>query len=154
RNPQRVADITQSRLEKIHTVSRFITHQNAYLAQHQRAKVAVALRKSTQWLQQLKVSAFAHIEAPGRQLSFTLDAKKHAESSALDGCYVIKTALPQEEVAAETVHQRYTDLAFVEQGCRTIKTGLLETRPIFIRKEQRTKGHVLVVMLAYILVQE
>lgn len=154
RNPQRVAEITPSRGEKIHKVQRFLTHQNEYLAQHQRAKVAVALRKSTQWLQQLKLSAFAHIEAQGRQLSLTLDAKKHAESSALDGCYVIKTELPQEEVAAETVHQRYKDLAFVEQGFRTSKTGLLETRPIFVRKEQRTKGHVLVVMLAYILVQE
>ena len=154
RNPQRVAEITQSRLEKIHKVQRFITQQNAYLAQHPRAKVAVALRKSTQWLQQLKLSAFAHIEAQERQLALTLDAKKHAAISALDGCYVIKTELPQEEVSAETVHQRYKDLAFVEQGFRTIKTGLLETRPIFVRKEQRTKGHVLVVMLAYILVQE
>src|SRR6266851_3406081 len=72
----------------------------------------------------------------------------------ISGCYVIKTELPQEEVAAETGHQRYKDLAFVEQGFRTIKTGLLETRPIFVRKEHRTKGHVLVVMLAYILVQE
>src|SRR5262249_8085800 len=61
RNPQRVAEITQSRLEKIHKVQRFITHQNAYLAQHPRAQVAVALRKSTQWLQQLKLSAFARI---------------------------------------------------------------------------------------------
>ncbi len=154
RNPKRVEEIAQTRHEKIHKVQRFITRQNEYLAQHQRAKVAVALRKSTQWLQQLKLSEFAHVEAQERQLSLTLDAKKHAAISALDGCYVIKTELPQEEVAAETVHQRYKDLAFVEQGFRTIKTGLLETRPIFVRKEHRTKGHVLVVMLAYILVQE
>ena len=65
------------------------------------------------------------------------------ETEHLDGCYVIKTELPQEEVAAETVHQRYKDLAFVEQGFRTIKTGLLETRPIFVRKEQRTKANPL-----------
>ena len=154
RNPKRVEEIAQTRHEKIHKVQRFITRQNEYLAQHQRAKVSVALRKSTQWLQQLKLSEFAHVEAQERQLSLTLDAKKHAAISALDGCYVIKTELPQEEVAAETVHQRYKDLAFVEHGFRTIKTGLLETRPIFVRKEQRTKGHVLVVMLAYILVQE
>jgi transposase len=153
-NPKRVEERAQTRHNKIHKVQRFLTRQNAYLAQHQRAKVAVALRKSTQGLQQLKVSEFAHVEAQERHLSLTLDAKKHAAISALDGGYVIKTDLPQEEVAAETVHQRDKDLAFVEQGFRTIKTGLLETRPIFVRKEQRTKGHVLVVMLAYILVQE
>src|SRR5712691_7386448 len=154
RKPKRVEERAQTRHEKIHTVQRFIPRQNAYLAQHQRAKVAVALRKSTQGLQQLKVSEVAHVEAQERHLSLTLDAKQHAAISALDGCYVLKTALPQEEVAAETVHHRYKDLAFVEQGFRTIKTGLLETRPIFVRKEHRTKGHVLVGMLAYILVQE
>jgi hypothetical protein len=153
-NPKRVEDIAQTRHDKIHKVQRFITRQNADLAQHQRAKVAGALRKSTQWLQQLKVSECAHVEAQERPLSLTLDAKKHAAISALDGGYVIKTELPQEEVAAETVHQRDKDLACVEQGFRTIKTGLWETRPIFVRKEPRTKGHVLVVMLAYILVQE
>src|SRR3989442_11089577 len=55
RNPKRVEEIAQTRHEKIHKVQRFITRQNEYLAQHQRAKVSVALRKSTQWLQQLKL---------------------------------------------------------------------------------------------------
>src|SRR3989442_10562268 len=66
RNPQRVEERAQTRHEKIHKVQRCITRQNAYLAQHQRAKVAVALRKSTQWLQQLKWSEFAHVEAQER----------------------------------------------------------------------------------------
>lgn len=35
-----------------------------------------------------------------------------------------------------------------------MKTGLLETRPIFVRKQKRTKGHVFVVMLAYIIIHE
>ena len=35
-----------------------------------------------------------------------------------------------------------------------MKTGLLETRPVFVRKEKRTRGHVFVVMLAYILIHE
>ncbi|KWT74168.1 hypothetical protein [Candidatus Magnetominusculus xianensis] len=60
------------------------------------------------------------------------------EQTLLDGCYVIKTELKKEEVSAETVHERYKDLASVEQGFRTMKTGYLETRPIFVRKEKRT----------------
>ena len=35
---------------------------------------------------------------------------------------------------------------------RTIKTGFLEVRPIFVRKESRTRGHLFVTMLAYMLV--
>jgi len=45
-------------------------------------------------------------------------------------------------------------LALVEQGFRTTKTVGLEMRPIHVRLASRTRGHVLVVMLAYRLVQE
>jgi transposase len=154
RNPQRVAELEQTRQEKIHKIHQLLQRQNTYLTQHSRAKVAVALRQLNAWLQKLKVSMFVHVEAQERHLVLTIDHKKQAALSALDGCYVIKTELGPEEAPTATVHQRYKDLALVEQGFRTIKTGFLETRPVFVRKEQRTKGHVLVVMLAYILVQE
>jgi len=154
RNPQRVEEIAQTRQEKIQTIQHLIHRQNAYLSQHRRANVSVALRQITARLQQLKLSRFVRVEAQQRRLALTIDHKKQAELSALDGCYVMKTDLSQEEASTETVHQRDKDLALVEQGFRTIKTGFLETRPVFVRKEQRTKGHVLVVMLAYLLVRE
>ncbi len=34
------------------------------------------------------------------------------------------------------------------------KTSLLEARPIYVRLASRTRGHLLVVMLAYLIVQE
>jgi len=49
---------------------------------------------------------------------------------------------------AAGVSQRYTGLMAVERDFRTMKTGLLELRPIFLRKAARTEGHVLVTMLA------
>jgi hypothetical protein len=49
---------------------------------------------------------------------------------------------------------RYKDLAFVEQAFRTSKTVELEMRPIHVRKEASTRGHALVVMLAYRLAKE
>jgi len=52
------------------------------------------------------------------------------------------------------IHDRYKDLAFVEQAFRTGKTVELEMRPIFLRNGDRTKGHALVVMLAYQIVRE
>lgn len=36
----------------------------------------------------------------------------------------------------------------MERDFRTLKTGLLELRPIFLRKEERTRGHALVCLLA------
>ena len=65
------------------------------------------------------------------------------------GANVIKTDLASSAAPAQVIHDRYKDLALVETAFRTMKTGLLETRPHFVRKESRTRGHVFGVMLAY-----
>ena len=54
----------------------------------------------------------------------------------------------------QQVHDRYLDLTKVERDFRTLKTGLLELRPIFLRKEGRTRGHALVCLLALKLARE
>ncbi len=42
----------------------------------------------------------------------------------------------------------------VEWAFRTSKTAHLEVRPVYVRTEAATRGHVLVVMLAYMIVRE
>lgn len=154
RNPIRAEEMEITRKEKIEKVQRIIQRQNEYLAEHKRAVVSVAKRKIDKVLVKLKLTGFTKVEAEERRLTLKIDEEKKEEITALDGCYVIKTELNKGDVSAETVHQRYKDLALVERGFRIIKTGLLETRPIFVRKEKRTRGHVFVVMLAYIIVHE
>ncbi|MCP4055595.1 MAG: IS1634 family transposase [Mesoflavibacter sp.] len=154
RNPKRVEEIERTRNEKIEKVEELIRVQNKYLAEHKNAQLSVALRKIEGKIKKLKLSDFAAVEAEERILFFNIDEKKKAKKTILDGCYAIKTELKKDDVSTEIVHQRYKDLALVEQGFRTIKTGLLETRPIYVRKEKRTRGHVFVVMLAYIIVNE
>jgi hypothetical protein len=51
------------------------------------------------------------------------------------------------------VHDRYKDLASVEQAFRSCKTAHLAVRPIFLRLEARTRAHAFVVMLAYQIIQ-
>ena len=72
----------------------------------------------------------------------------------LDGCYCLKTDLSKQQASKETVHDRYKDLSQVEWAFRTSKTTLLEARPVYVCLASRTRGHLLVVMLAYLLVQE
>ena len=72
----------------------------------------------------------------------------------LDGCYVVESDLPKELASTQQVHDRYLDLTKVERDFRTLKTGLLELRPIFSRKEARTRGHALVCLLALELARE
>lgn len=153
RNPQRAAEIEQTRQERVRKVQHLIDDKNTYLAQHKRAKLSVACQQLQKVLNKLQLSPFSHVEPAERRLSLIIDHQKKEKLSLLDGCYVIKTELHKEHLSAEKVHQRYKDLQLVEHGFRTIKTGLLETRPIFVRKEKRTKGHVFIVMLAYLIVQ-
>jgi len=49
---------------------------------------------------------------------------------------------------------RYKDLAEVERAFRDCKTAILEVRPVFVRSEKSTRGHVLVVMLAYLIIRK
>jgi transposase len=67
----------------------------------------------------------------------------------LDGCYVIKTDIKKELLSSEQVHDRYKDLAKVEHAFRTFKQSHLEIRPVHVRTEASTRGHVFAVMLAY-----
>jgi transposase len=89
----------------------------------------------------------------GRLLA-TLDPAAQAEATVLDGCYVLETDVPQATLDAQAVHDRYRDLHEVEQDFRTMKTGLLEVRPIVVRKALRTRAHVWVTMLALKVVRE
>lgn len=70
-----------------------------------------------------------------------------------DGCYVIKTDLLSPDIEAQIIHDRYKNLAMVESAFRTVKSDL-EVRPVYVRTEENTRGHVLVVMLAYMIVRE
>ncbi|MGH9655406.1 MAG: IS1634 family transposase, partial [Bryobacteraceae bacterium] len=98
-----------------------------------------------QWLQ---------VEVEGRNLKLTVNQPALEEASRLDGCYVIKTDLPQSAASRQVIHDRYKDLTEVEQAFRTCKTTHLEMRPVHVRTAAHTRGHVLVVMLAYLIRRE
>ena len=67
----------------------------------------------------------------------------------LDGCYIITTNLPKEEMDALTVVKSYKKLILVEKAFKNLKTVQLEVRPIYHRKDDRIKAHVFMCMLAY-----
>ena len=56
--------------------------------------------------------------------------------------------MPRTVLEAQAVHDRYRDWHEVEQDFRTMKTGRLEVRPVFVRKAPRTRAHVWVPMVA------
>jgi len=151
RNPLRAEQLAASRADKRGRVERLRQERNSYLAAHRRAKVSTAERAVRARLGQLKIDGWLQVEAEGRTLQLTVNQAALDEASRLDGCYVIKTDLPESAAATQVVHDRYKDLAQVEQAFRTCKTAHLETRPVYVRTAEHTRSHVLVVMLAYLI---
>jgi hypothetical protein len=94
------------------------------------------------------------VESAGRTLKLVTDEAARTEVARLDGCYAIKTDLPETVASKQVVHDRYKDLTKVEMAFRTSKTVHLEMRPVHVRTEEHTRGHVLVVMLAFLIRRE
>src|SRR5262245_29682673 len=70
------------------------------------------------------------------------------EEAALDGIYVIRTPVPEDQLDAPAVVTAYKNLSRVERDFRSIKSDDLDLRPVFHRLEERVKAHVLICMLA------
>ena len=154
RNPERVTELASTRESKLAKVEALLKTKNRYLARHPRAKVEVAQRDIQEKVTKLKIDGWVKPESKGRFLELTVDGKAREEKARLDGCYVIKTDLSTEMASAELVHDRYKDLAQVERAFRTFKDGHLQVQPTFVWTEASTRGHVFVVMLAYLLERE
>ena len=153
RNPYRAEAIRENRESKISKIKSIIEQENEYLQEHKRAKVETALKRITQKIERLGLEAFLIVKPEGRKIELEIDEAALERKSMLDGCYVIKTNAPSESLDTETAHARYKDLSKVEFAFRTMKTTFEEVRPVYVRKEGTTRGHVFVAMLAYIIIK-
>lgn len=153
RNPVRVEEINESRMSKRKSVEKLLKKKNIYLCEHKRAKVETAIKDVNKKIVQLKIDKWLGVRFRERTLELEVDNEALAEMSRLDGCYVIKTDLPKDVADKQTIHDRYKDLTEVERAFRTFKTDFLEVRPVYVQTEKSTRGHVLVVMLAYMIVR-
>ena len=154
RNPLRVGEMEKSRLSKRRALEKFVGEKNVYLSEHPRANVSTAVEKVKNKLKLLRQEKWLSVKAQDRQLSLEQDDTVLKEESLLDGCYVIKTDLTKEVADKQLIHDRYKELAEVERAFRDCKTVILEARPVFVRSEKSTRGHVLVVMLAYMIIRK
>jgi len=149
RNPVRAQEVRDTRHAKLATLQAQVAKHNQYLADHPRAHVPGALQKLVARAKTLRLSDWVELTVEERTITLTVKTSAQQEAAKLDGCYVLKTDLTPAQAPKEMVHDRYKDLASVEQAFRSCKTVHLEVRPIFLRREARTRAHALVVMLAY-----
>ena len=142
------------RADKLAKLQSLLTTRHAFVQTSKRAKPDAGLQTLRAWVKRHKLDAFVQLSLHEGQLTATLDATAQAEAGRLEGCDVLETDVPQTALDAQTVHDRYRDLHEVEQDFRTMKTGRLEVRPIFVRKAPRPRAQVFVTMLAVHVVRE
>jgi hypothetical protein len=153
RNPVRAQEVRDTRHAKLATLQAYVAKQNQYLTDHPRANAQSVLQKLVAKAAKLRLADWVELTLAERALTLTVQEDALTEAAKLDGCYVLKTDLTPQQANKEIVHDRYKDLASVEQAFRTCKTAHLEVRPIFLRREARTRAHAFVVMLAYQIIQ-
>lgn len=154
RNPVRAMEIRENRNGKFEKALVLCAQKVKYLAEHPRAKIEVAERIVKEKIIRLKIDKWVEITTQGRKISAAIKKGELKKEEKLDGCYVIKTDLFVKTASKQTVHDRYKSLAEVEWAFRTMKTTLLHLRGIFVRKANRTRAHVFIIMLAYLIAYE
>jgi transposase len=137
------------RKDKLTTLKKLIEERNAFVAGHPAAKAEAGLNKCQCWVKSHKLATFITLSLDdNRNISCAIDENIMKNMALLDGCYCLETDVSKELMTAATVHERYGDLQKVERNFRTLKTGLLEVRPIYLRNAARTRAHVFVAMLS------
>jgi len=153
RNPVRAHEVRDTRHAKLATLQAQVAKQNQYLTDHPRANAQGALQKLVAKAEKLRLADWVELTVEERSITLAIHEDAQQEAAKLDGCYVLKTDLTPQQASKELVHNRYKELASVEQALRTCKTAHLAVRPIFLRREARTRAHAFVVMLAYQIIQ-
>jgi transposase len=154
RNPARAKELAASRQDKLATLRMAGEAADTYLKEHPRAATKTQVSRLDQRAKALHIDKFVRVAAEGRVVRLIEDQDALSELARLDGCYALRTDLPKTLVAKEVVHDRYKDLTQVEWAFRDSKSVQLEMRPVYLRAENRTRGHAVVVMLAYLMAQE
>ena len=84
----------------------WVAKKNTYLAAHPRAQATVALRECQTKLARLKIAHGLTGEVAERTLGLRVHAAAQREAAKLDGCYVLKTDLPQAVAGTAMVQER------------------------------------------------
>jgi Transposase DDE domain len=108
-------------------------------------KTGVAVGKV---INKYKTGKHFDVAATDTSLTITRRQAQIEEEAALDGIYVLRTPVPEDQLDAPGVVAAYKNLSRVERDFRSIKADDLDLRPVFHRLGERVKAHVLICMLA------
>lgn len=137
-----------TRERNIKKLKKLIEERNKFVASSKRAKPKTGLTKLQTWAKNRKMSKWMKLELDDRKIVCKINQDELDQASLLDGCYSMETNVDKSILDSKAVDKTYRSLQQVERNFRNFKTNCLEVRPIFLRKSNRTKAHVLIAMLS------
>jgi hypothetical protein len=150
RNPLVAAERARKRDDLLAATDRALTDIQTRVEQGSlRGEAAIALTVGEVW-NRWRVRKHFQLEINDSSFAFQRKRDQIAAEAALDGIYVLRTSVAENELAAPEVVRAYKQLKEVERAFRTLK-GPLELRPIHHRLEDRVRAHVFLCMLSYYL---
>ena len=102
-------------------------------------------------LKRFRMRKHFQIEITDTTFTYTRDTAGIAAEAALDGFYILRTSLTENDLPAGDVVRAYKNLEQAERAFGSIKGPDLQIRPIHHRLADRVRAHVLICMLAYYL---
>ena len=145
----------QHRLEdKLAKLSGKVEQRNEQVEKSPRCQPEAGPRNLQVWVARHKLTGLVELHLEGRTMVLQRNPAAIDRAMELAGCYVVVTDVPKQNLSGQEVHDSYLSLQKVERDFRQMKTGLLEVRPVFVRKESRTRGHVFCCLLALKLSRE
>jgi transposase len=140
--------------DKLAKLTRKVEQRNEQVHHSPRCRPEAGPRGLLVWVARHKLSGLVELRLEGRTMVLEPHQAAIDRKMQLAGCYVVVTDVPKPQLSGQQVHESYLGLQKVERDFRQMKTGLLEVRPVFVRKESRTRGQVLGCMLALKLSRE
>jgi transposase len=135
-------------------LKRKVEQRNEQGQTSRRCRPEAGLRSLQVWVARYKLSGLVELRLEGRAVVLERCQAAIAQALELAGCYVVVSDVPKPQLSGQEIHDSYVGLQKVERDFRQMKTGLLEVRPVFVRKESRTRGHGFCCLLALKLSRE
>jgi transposase len=115
-----------------------------------RGAAEIGLAVGAVW-KRYKVAKHFGLEIQDARFGYHRDQQRIDAEAALDGIYVLRTSVAEDELDGPDVVRSYKQLKEAERAFRTLKSRDLEIRPIGHRLEDRVRAHVFLCTLAYYL---
>jgi transposase len=134
--------------DKLTKLEAQVAARNQQVREHPRCQPEAGRRALEAWAGRHKLTGLVTLQLQGTQLKLQRNEEAIGRARELAGCYVVTSDVLPTALSTQQVHDSYVSLQKVERDFRTLKTGLLEVRPVWVRKQSRTRGHVFCCLLA------